>query len=137
MSRALPSKKFLFAAAIAVAALAAFVATRRAPACSGDGKIMSTQSECQAWGFDAATCKAAVQKARDAAVRSAPRMGNSIQCETQFTDCFEAPDGAYYPKPSFCLRGSGKEAQEPSELRYLQYESDRMNRKKTREIPIN
>ncbi len=137
MSSALPSKKFLLAAVVAVSALAAFVATRRAPACGGDGKIMSTLSECQAWGFDAATCKAVVQKAREAAVRSAPKMNNSIQCETQFTDCFEAPDGAYYPKPSFCLRGSGKEALEPKELRYLQYESDRMNRKKTREIPID
>jgi len=134
MSSRLPSKKFLFAAAIAVAALVAFVATRRTPACGGDGKIMSTQSECRAWGFDAETCKAAVEKARAVAQRSAPKMANSVQCETQFTDCFEASDGAFYPKPSFCLRGDSKE---PGELRYLQYESDRMNRKKTREVPIN
>jgi uncharacterized protein YgiB involved in biofilm formation len=133
----LPTKKFVFAVIVAVAALAAFVATRRTPACSGDGKIMSTQSECQGWGFDAATCKTVVEKARAIAIRSAPRQTNSIQCETQFTDCFEAQDGGFYPRPSFCLRASGKEQQEPTELRYLQYESDRMNRKKTREVPIN
>ncbi|QGM46485.1 DUF1190 domain-containing protein [Methylocystis heyeri] len=132
-----PSKKFLFAAAVAVAALVAFVATRRAPACGGNGKIMSTQTECRAWGFDAELCKTVVEKARAIAMRAAPKMSNSIQCETEFTDCFEAPDGAFYPKPSFCLRGDGKTAQEPTELHYLRYESDRMNRKKTREVPIN
>ena len=133
MSR-LPSKKFIFAAIAAIAGLSIFVATRRTPACSGDGKIMSTQTECQGWGFDAATCKIAVEKARAIAVRAAPRVDDSIQCETQFTDCFEAPGGDFHPKPSFCLRAS---ATEPTELRYLQYESDRMNRKKTREVPIN
>ncbi|MFY9628788.1 MAG: DUF1190 domain-containing protein [Methylocystis sp.] len=133
----LPSMKFILAVVIAIAALGAFIATRRTPACGADGKIMSTQSDCQAWGFDAATCKAVVEKARMIAIRAAPRLDNSIQCETQFTDCFEAQDGGFYPKPSFCLRGSGKEASEPTELRYLQYESDRMNRKKTREVPIN
>jgi uncharacterized protein YgiB involved in biofilm formation len=133
----MPSKKFIFAAILAVAALVGFVATRRSPACSGEGKIMSTQTECLNWGFDAATCKSAVEKARDAAVRATPRLDNSIQCETQFTDCFEAPQGGFHPKPSFCLRASAKEAAEPLEMRYLQYESDRMNRKKTREIPFN
>ena len=89
MSR-MPSKKFIFVAILAIAGLAAFVATRRTPACSGDGKIMSTQTECVSWGFDAATCKAVVEKARAAAVRATPRLSDSIQCETQFTDCFEA-----------------------------------------------
>ncbi len=60
MSR-MPSKKFLFAAILATAALGAFVATRRTPACGGDGKIMSTQTECVSWGFDAATCKTVVE----------------------------------------------------------------------------
>jgi len=136
MSR-MPSKKFLFVAILATAALGAFVATRRTPACGGDGKIMSTQTECVSWGFDAATCKTVVEKARAAAVRATPRLSDSIQCETQFTDCFEAPDGGFHPKPSFCLRASAKEAPEPLEMRYLQYESDRMSRKKTREVPFN
>ena len=70
-------------------------------------------------------------------MRATPRLSDSIQCETQFTDCFEGPDGGFHPKPSFCLRASAKEAPEPLEMRYLQYESDRMSRKKTREVPFN
>jgi uncharacterized protein YgiB involved in biofilm formation len=136
MSR-MPSKKFIFAAILAMAGLGLFVATRRAPACHGDSKIMSSQSDCLSWGFDAATCKAAVEKARAAAARATPRLDDSLQCETQFTECFEAPEGGFHPKPSFCLRASAKETAEPLEMRYLQYESDRMNRKKTREVPFN
>ncbi|MGA8169617.1 MAG: DUF1190 domain-containing protein [Methylocystis sp.] len=132
-----PSKKFIFAAVLAVAGLSAFVATRRAPACGGGGKIMSTQGECASWGFDATTCKTAVEKARASAVRATPRLDNSIQCETRFTDCFEAPDGGFHPKPSFCLRQSAQQSAEPLEMRYLEYESDRMSRKKTREVPFN
>ena len=131
-----PTKLFLLAAILTLAALVGFVATRRAPACSGDGKIMSTESECRAWGFDAATCKAVVAKARALAARATPRIENAIQCETQFTDCFAAPDGGFHPKPSFCLQAPASEASEPKEARYLEYESDRMNRKKTHEVPI-
>ena len=97
---------------------------------------MSTESECRAWGFDAATCKAVVAKARALAARATPRIENAIQCETQFTDCFAAPDGGFHPKPSFCLQAPASEASEPKEARYLEYESDRMNRKKTHEVPI-
>ncbi len=136
MSRT-PSKIFIFAAILAIGGLGLFVATRRAPACHGNGKIMSSQSDCLSWGFDAATCKAAVEKARAAAVRATPRLDDSIQCETQFTECFETPEGGFHPKPSFCLPASAKETAEPLELRYLQYESDRQNRKKTREVPFN
>ncbi len=136
MSR-MPSKKFIAAAILALAALGGFISTRRSPACQGDGKIMSSQTQCLTWGFDAATCKSAVDKARAAAARAAPRVDTSIQCETQFTDCFEAADGGFHPVPSFCLRANASAASEPTELRYLQYESDRQNRKKTREIPFN
>jgi len=129
-----PNKLFIGAALLAVVALAAFVATRRAPACGGDGKIMSTQSECVSWGFDAASCKAAVEKARAVAERAAPRQENSIACETRFTDCFEASGGGFYPRPSFCLRSNA--LSEPFDLHYLEYESDRMNRKKTHEVQI-
>ncbi len=131
-----PTKIFVLAATLALAALIAFIVTRRAPACSGDGKIMSTQRECEGWGFDATTCKAVVEKARALAERATQRMESSIQCETQFAECFAASDGGFHPKPSFCLRAPANEASAPAEARYLEYESDRMNRKKTREVPI-
>lgn len=132
----IPSKMFILAALLAVAALGLFVATRRAPACGGEGKIMSTPAECASWGFDAQTCKAAVEKARAIVERAAPRMESSTQCETQFTDCFASQNGGFYPRPSFCLRAAANGASEPFDLRYLEYESDRMNRKKTHEVPI-
>jgi len=132
----MPSRTFFIAAILVAGALAAFVMTRRTPACGGDGKIMSTQTECKGWGFDAATCKAVVEKARAIALRGTPRIENSIKCETQFTDCFEAQDGGYHPIPSFCLRAPASVSSEPTELRYLEYESDRQNRKKTHEVPI-
>lgn len=131
-----PSKMFILAVLLAAGALGLFVATRRAPACGGDGKIMSTQAECASWGFGAQTCKAAVEKARAIAVRAAPRIENAMQCETQFTDCFASHDGGFYPRPAFCLRAVAGGVSEPFDLRYLEYESDRMNRKKTHEVPI-
>ncbi|HMK90555.1 MAG TPA: DUF1190 domain-containing protein [Methylocystis sp.] len=131
-----PSKFFIGAALLVAVLLGAYVATRRAPACGGDGKIMSTQAECLSWGVDAAACKAAIEKVRAIAERAAPRVANAIQCETQFTDCFESPNGGFYPRPAFCLRATANGASEPFDLRYLEYESDRMNRKKTHEVPI-
>jgi uncharacterized protein YgiB involved in biofilm formation len=108
----------------------------RTPACSGDGQLMSTLNECQSWGVNAEICKDALAKAKEAATRAAPRSESSIQCEVRFSDCFEAPEGGFYPRPSFCLRPAQTGAQ-PNEIRYLEYESDRLNRKKTREIRIN
>ncbi len=130
-----PSRFFILAALLAVGTLTVFVLNRRAPACGGDGKIMTSQADCVSWGFDAATCKAAVEKARAATVRAAPRHEDSMACETQFTDCFEA-QGGFYPRPSFCLRAEAKGVSEPFDLHYLEYESDRQNRKKTHEVPI-
>jgi uncharacterized protein YgiB involved in biofilm formation len=108
---------------------------RRTPACSGDGKYMSTLSECRAWNVDPELCKEAIAKAREITARVAPKSESSFKCETRFSDCFEAPDGGFVPRPSFCLRPD-KGAQ-PSEIRYLEYESDRMNRKKTREVRVD
>jgi hypothetical protein len=131
-----PSRGFIIAAALVAAALTAFVMTRRTPACGGKGQIMSTISECKSWGFDASTCEAVVGKARAIAKRVTPALDNSVKCETQFTDCFKADDGAYHPIPSFCLQQGATAAAEPTDLHYLEYESDRMNRKKTHEVPI-
>jgi uncharacterized protein YgiB involved in biofilm formation len=131
-----PSKAFIAVAALVAIVLGASFLLRRTPACEGDGKFMSTQSDCQGWGVAAETCAAAIAKAREAAARSAPRSDNLFACETSFSDCFEAASGGFYPRPSFCLRAADKSAA-PSEIRYLQYESDRMNRKKTREVRIN
>jgi uncharacterized protein YgiB involved in biofilm formation len=130
-----PVKTFVFMAALAVAVLAAFFAFRRTPVCSGDGKYMSTPSECQAWGVDAGVCKEAVDKARAVAAAKSPKLDDRFQCEMRFSDCIDAPGGGYVPKPAFCLKSTGKSA-EPVEIRYLQYESDRMNRRKTREVRI-
>jgi uncharacterized protein YgiB involved in biofilm formation len=131
-----PSRGFIIAAALVVAAFAAFVMTRRTPACGGKGQIMSTISECKSWGFGASTCEAVVGKARAIAQRATPGLDNSVKCETQFTDCFKSDDGAYHPIPSFCLQQGATTAAEPTDLHYLEYESDRMNRKKTHEVPI-
>jgi len=98
---------------------------------------MSTVSECQSWGVNADMCKEAVAKAREAIVRAgAPQNDNSVQCEMRYADCFEAPTGGFYPRPAFCLR-PGTTGAQPNEVRYLEYESDRLNRKKTREIRID
>jgi hypothetical protein len=124
-------------ALLIVAGAALFWKFHRTPACSGDGKFMSTVGECQSWGVNTDMCKEAVAKAREAIVRAgAPRNDNSVQCEMRFADCFEAPTGGFYPRPAFCLR-PGTTGAQPNEIRYLEYESDRLNRKKTREIRID
>lgn len=134
MTKPVP-KSLMLVVLLVIAGVAAFFAFRRTPACSGAGKYMSTVSECKAWGVDEALCKEAVAAARGASVRAAPKSETMFACEVRFSDCFEAPDGGFYPKPSFCL-GSAEKGAKPVEVRYLEYISDRMNRKKTREVPI-
>lgn len=94
---------------------------------------MSTQAECQAWGFESGVCENAVARAREALVGAAPKTETMFQCELRFSDCFENPAGGYSPRPSFCLKADGA----PTEVRYLEYESDRRNRKQAREVRIN
>ncbi|HEY8162760.1 MAG: DUF1190 domain-containing protein [Methylocystis sp.] len=118
--------------ALAAAGFSFFYARRTTPACAGDGKFMASLSDCQAWGFDAARCKQAVEKARAVAARAAPKTETLFQCELRFTECFQNPAGGFNPRPAFCLRPNG----EPEEIRYLEYESDRRNRKKTKEVRI-
>jgi len=129
----LPLKTIIVVGLVAAAGTAAFFKYRRVPACSEDGKYMSTVNECQAWGIDTGVCAQAVEKARAAVSRAAPRTETMFQCELRFSDCFENPAGGFSPKPSFCLRQGG----EPTEIRYLEYESDRRNRKKTKEVRVD
>ncbi|MGD9545659.1 hypothetical protein [Methylocystis sp.] len=125
----------IIAVAVAAAGFSAFYAFRRSPVCSADGKFMATQNECEAWGFAPDTCKQAIEKARIVVARAAPKSETMFQCEVRFSDCFQAPDGGFSPRPSFCLR-PGANA-EPLEVRYLEYESDRRNRKKTKEVRVD
>jgi uncharacterized protein YgiB involved in biofilm formation len=120
-------------AAVAAAGTVAFYARRTIPACGENGKYMASVADCQAWGLDANLCKQAVEKARAVAARAAPKTETMFQCELRFTDCFENPAGGFSPRPAFCLRADG----EPREVRYLEYESDRRNRKKTKEVRID
>ncbi len=128
-------KFIIIAVAIMAAGFSAFYAFRRSPVCASEGKYMATQSDCEAWGFTPDICKQAIEKARAAVARAAPKSETMFQCEVRFSDCFQAPEGGYSPRPSFCLRAGGNA--EPSEVRYLEYESDRMNRKKTKEVRVN
>ncbi len=128
-----PVKTIAIAVLVAAAGTAAFFAYRRVPACSGDGKYMSTVSECQAWGISSDLCAQGVEKARAVAGRAAPKTESMFQCELRFSECFENPAGGFSPRPSFCLRAGG----EPTEIRYLEYESDRRNRKKTKEVRLD
>lgn len=128
-------KFVIIAVAVVAAGFSAFYAFRRAPVCSGDGKYMATQTDCQAWGFDAEVCKQAIEKARAVVARAAPKSSTMFQCEVRYSDCFEAPDGGFSPRPSFCLRAD--KGADPLEVRYLEYESDRMNRKKTKEVRVD
>lgn len=130
-----PFKFILVAAIVAVAGATWFFAFRRAPACSGDGRYMATVQQCRSYGLDAGLCRQAVDKARALAVRVAPKAATSFDCEVLYSECFETPDGRFTPSPSFCLASSG--APEPVEVRYLEYGSDRLNRKKTREVRID
>lgn len=131
MSKA-PIKTIVIVAALVVGGVSLFYAKRRTPACAEGGKYMSTLSECQAWGVDAAVCGPAVEKARAVAARAAPKTDTEFQCELRFSDCFANPAGGFSPRPSFCLRPDGQ----PSEIRYLEFESDRRNRKVTKEVRI-
>jgi hypothetical protein len=128
-----PLKIFIAAVALAAAGFSFFYARRTTPVCSEDGKYMSSLTDCQNWGIDAATCKQAVDKARAVAARAAPKTETLFQCELRFSDCFENPAGGFSPRPAFCLRPGG----EPQEIRYLEYEADRRNRKKTKEVRID
>ena len=128
-----PVKPILIALAVIAAAGSIFLMKRRVPACSGEGKFMSTRAECQAWGVAPEVCETAIAKARDVLARSAPKMETMFKCELRFSDCFENPAGGFSPRPSFCLKADG----EPTEIRYLEYESDRRNRKQTKEVRVN
>ena len=127
-------KFFIIAVAVAAAGFSAYYAFRRSPVCSADGKYMATQSDCEAWGFNPDVCKQAIEKARAVVARAAPKSETMFQCEVRFSDCFEAQDGGFSPRPSFCLRRN--KGADPLEVRYLEYESDRMNRKKTKEVRV-
>lgn len=127
-----PLKYVIIFVALAAAGYSLFSARRTTPACAGDGKYMASVADCQAWGLDASLCRAAVDKARAIAARAAPKTETMFQCEVRFTDCFENPAGGFSPRPAFCLRADG----EPKEVRYLEYEADRRNRKKTKEVRI-
>ncbi|WP_227967516.1 DUF1190 domain-containing protein [Methylocystis sp. WRRC1] len=120
--------------ALAAAGFSAFYAMRgRTPACAGGGKYMSTLNDCKAWGIAADVCAQAVEKARAVAARAAPKTETMFQCEVRFSECFENPAGGFTPRPSFCLNPGG----DPTEVRYLEYESDRRNRKTTKEVRID
>jgi uncharacterized protein YgiB involved in biofilm formation len=126
-------KYIIIFVALAGAAGALFFSRRTVPVCAEGGKYMASLADCQAWGLDAKLCKDAVEKARAVAARAAPKTETMFQCELRFTDCFENPTGGFSPRPAFCLRADG----EPKEVRYLEYESDRRNRKKTKEVRID
>ncbi|MFO1123914.1 MAG: DUF1190 domain-containing protein [Methylocystis sp.] len=128
-------KFVIIAVAIVAAGFSVFYALRRSPVCSGDGKYMATQNDCEAWGFTPEVCKQAIEKARVVVARAAPKSETMFQCEVHFSDCFQNLEGGFSPRPSFCLR-PGANA-EPLEVRYLEYESDRMNRKKTKEVRVD
>lgn len=128
-----PLKYIIIFVALAAAGGSLFYARRTIPACAEDGKYMASVADCQAWGLDPSLCKQAVEKARAVAARAAPKTETMFQCELRFTDCFENPAGGFSPRPAFCLRADG----EPREIRYLEYEADRRNRKKTREVRID
>lgn len=130
-----PSLTFVIIAGLATLIGAVwFFGYRRTPACSGDGRYMATVQQCRAYGLDAGLCASAVEKARALVARVAPQSETSFDCEVRFSECFAGAEGRFTPAPSFCLAPGSAE---PSEVRYLEYESDRLNRKKTREIRVD
>lgn len=131
-----PLKMIVIVAALVAAGFSAFYALRRTSVCAGDGKYMASQSDCQAWGVDAAVCKEVIARARQVAARAAPKTDALLPCEMRYSECFQTESGEFAPRPSFCLRMTDKAA-EPAEIRYLEYESDRMNRRKTKEVRID
>jgi uncharacterized protein YgiB involved in biofilm formation len=96
---------------------------------------MATLQQCEGYGIDSRVCAEAVEKARAIAARAAPKTATLFDCEFRYAVCFEASPGAFAPSPSFCLKRS--DSPEPSEVRYLEYVSDRQNRKKTQEVRID
>jgi uncharacterized protein YgiB involved in biofilm formation len=130
------SKIFAVVGLLAIAGLSVFYATRRTPACAGGGQLVSTQRECEASGSDPATCKAALELAKQAVAKAAPQTDTQFKCEIRFSECLGLAADAFVPRPSFCLKKTDKGAQ-PTEIRYLEYESDRLNRKKAREVRID
>lgn len=128
-----PVKPILIALVVAALAGSIFLMKRRVPVCSGEGKFMSTRAECQGWGIASEVCEKAIAQAREVSARAAPKTETMFQCELRFSDCFENSAGGFSPRPSFCLKADG----EPTEVRYLEYESDRRNRKLTKEVRIN
>jgi hypothetical protein len=128
---------FVFVAAASLVAIGGatwYFALRRTPACLSGGALMATAQQCRALGFDASTCAAAVEKSRALALRAAPKQDTSFACEVLYSDCFAGPDGRYTPSPSFCLAPG---ATEPTEIRYLEYGSDRLKRKKLQEVRLD
>lgn len=130
-----PIKATIFAAILLIGGSALFFMFRRTPACSGDGKYMATMQQCQAYGIDAGVCREAIDKAREIALRAAPKVATLFECESRYTDCFEASGGGFTPIPSFCLKSTASGS--PTEVRYLKNVSDRQNRKKAREVRID
>jgi hypothetical protein len=132
-----PIKTVVLLAILIAGALGLFATFRHIPACSGDGKYMSTLQQCQSYGVGESVCREAIDKAKQVALRAAPKAATSFQCESVYSDCFETPTGEFTPVPSFCLKLSESGAPIASEVRYLEMTSDRMNRKKAREVRID
>jgi uncharacterized protein YgiB involved in biofilm formation len=128
-----PFKIIVLLVALAAAGFSYFYARRTTPVCAGDGKYMSTLNDCAAWGIGAQVCGPAVEKAKALAARAAPKTETMFQCELRFTDCFENPAGGFTPRPSFCLDAGG----EPKEIRYIEYEADRRNRRQTKAVRLD
>jgi uncharacterized protein YgiB involved in biofilm formation len=128
-----PFKIIVLLVALAAAGFSLFYARRTTPVCAENGKYMASMNDCQAWGIGAEVCKQAVEKARALAARAAPKTETKLQCELRFTDCFENPAGGFTPAPAFCLRDDG----EPKEIRYLEYEADRRNRRQTKAVRLD
>jgi uncharacterized protein YgiB involved in biofilm formation len=130
-----PSLRFVAAASLVVIGGATwYFVLRRTPACASGGALVATAQQCRGMGFDAAVCAAAVEKARALALRAAPKQDTSFACEVLYSECFAGPDGRFTPSPSFCLAPG---ATEPSEIRYLEYGSDRLKRKKLQEVRLD
>jgi hypothetical protein len=130
-----PSFLFIAAASLVVIAGATwYFALRRTPACASGGTLMATAQQCRGLGFAPGVCAAAVETARALALRAAPKLDTSFACEVLYSECFAGPDGRFTPSPSFCLTPG---ATEPSEIRYLEYGSDRLKRKKLMEVRLD
>lgn len=130
-----PSLRFIAAICIVIIGGATwFFVLRRTPACLAGGALMATTQQCRALGFDAAVCASAVEKSRALALRAAPKQDTSFACEVLYSECFAGPDGRFTPSPSFCLAPG---ATEPTEIRYLEYGSDRLKRKKLQEVRLD